>query len=153
MPPPDGVVAGTPLYLPRERIQQPSVVDVRSDLYSLGAVGYFLLTGRPIFDVETVAEIFWHQVHTVPRTPSAVMGRAVPPDLERILMQCLAKDSADRPQSAAALAEAMARCEAAEAWTESLARSWWKESLPILPGPGESGVGAGSGEALRVQVG
>ena len=151
--PPDGVVAGTPLYLPRERIQQPSVVDVRSDLYSLGAVGYFLLTGRPIFDVETVAEIFWHQVHTVPRTPSAVMGRAVPPDLERILMQCLAKDSADRPQSAAALAEAMARCEAAEAWTESLARSWWKESLPILPGNGESGVGAGSGEALRVQVG
>ena len=151
--PPDGVVAGTPLYLPRERIQQPSVVDVRSDLYSLGAVGYFLLTGRPIFDVETVAEIFWHQVHTVPRTPSAVMGRAVPPDLERILMQCLAKDSADRPQSAAALAEALARCEAAEAWTESLARSWWKESLPILPGNGESGIGAGSGDALRVQVG
>ena len=137
---PDSVVAGTPLYLPRERIEQPALVDVRSDLYSLGAVGYFLLTGRPIFDQESVAEIFWHQVHTLPKTPSAILGRAVAPDLERILMQCLAKDSADRPQSATALAEALGQCEATGSWTESMARSWWKKSLSILPGNGENGV-------------
>ena len=65
-----GVLTGTPLYMSPEAMTTPDVADPRSDLYALGAVGYFLLTGRPVFEAATVAEIIGHHLHTEPVAPS-----------------------------------------------------------------------------------
>jgi serine/threonine protein kinase len=80
-------------------------VDARSDLYAVGAVGHFLLTGRPLFVGRSVAEVLFQQVNAEPKPPSANGGHAVSPELESLLLRCLAKEPADRPESARALAE------------------------------------------------
>jgi len=98
-----GRVVGTPLYLPPEAILSPEVVDARSDLYALGALGYFLLTGEPPFSGATVAEVCSHHVHTAPPSPSRRAACFVPRALEALILGCLAKSPKDRPASAARL--------------------------------------------------
>jgi serine/threonine protein kinase len=94
-------IAGTPLYLAPEAITAPENVDTRSDLYALGALGYFLLTGVPPFSGKTLAEVCGHHVHSQPVPPSRRV--AVPAPLEALLLECLDKSPARRPRSAAAL--------------------------------------------------
>ena len=96
-------IAGTPLYMPPEAITAPESVDTRSDLYSLGALGYFLLTGAPPFDGKTLVEVCSQHVHTPPLAPSARLGASVPWRLEALLLACLEKSPERRPQSAAEL--------------------------------------------------
>jgi serine/threonine-protein kinase len=103
-------IVGTPLYMSPESILAPETVDARSDLYALGAVGYFLLTGTPVFQGKGVVEVCGHHLHTPPERPSARSGRAMPAALERVLMDCLAKDPARRPQSAEELARRLRAC-------------------------------------------
>ncbi len=119
-----GSWAGTPLYLAPEAITSPEDVDPRSDLYAVGAVGYFLLTGATIFEAESVTKIIHQQLHADVVPPSARSGRPVAVDLEVLLMSCLAKSPADRPQSAADLARDLARCNG-NPWTNEDAESWW----------------------------
>ncbi len=95
-----GTVVGTPLYLSPEAIVAPETVGARSDLYGLGAVAYFLLSGAPVFQGRSVVEVCSHHLHTAPVPLSAVLGEAVPEELERVIMACLAKDPAQRPASA-----------------------------------------------------
>jgi serine/threonine-protein kinase len=121
-----GVLTGTPLYLSPESLTSPEAGDPRSDLYALGAVGYFLVTGRPVFDGVTVAEIIGHHLHTPPVPPSQLLGRQVPPDLESVLLQCLRKRADDRPSSARTLREALRRCRRVPPWTTSEAAAWWE---------------------------
>ena len=94
---------GTPLYLAPEAILSPEHIDPRSDLYALGALGYFLLTGEPPFSGATVAEVCAHHLHTVPPSPSHRVGRFVPRALESLILRCLAKSPESRPESAARL--------------------------------------------------
>jgi len=117
---------GTPLYMSPEAVERAREVDARSDLYSLGAVGYFLVTGEPVFDRLTLGEVLLHQVNTVPVRPSARLGRPVSPDLEGLLMRCLEKDPAARPASARELDDALARCQSANTWTRDQADEWWR---------------------------
>lgn len=119
-----GVVTGTPLYLSPEALTSPGGSDPRSDLYALGAVGYFLIAGRPIFEGATVAEIIGHHLHTDPVPPSQALGRAVPADLEAVLMQCLRKNPVERPSSARELRERLRRCRVPP-WSPDAAREWW----------------------------
>lgn len=98
-------VVGTPLYISPEAISAPRSVDARSDLYGLGAVAYFLLKGAPVFPGANVIEVCSHHLHT---TPPPIMG--VSPELERVVLECLAKDPGSRPQSAAALARRLRHC-------------------------------------------
>jgi eukaryotic-like serine/threonine-protein kinase len=116
-------IIGTPLYLSPEAITSPESVDARSDLYALGAVGYFLLTGAPPFSGENVIEVCGHHLHTVPARPSARLGSNVPEKLEALIMSCLAKAPGQRPASAAQLQKAL--LEVAADWTEERAAAWW----------------------------
>ena len=78
-------IVGTPHYMAPEAIRLADQADARSDLYAVGAVGYFLLAGRPLFEGRTVAEILFQQVSTKPEPPSAHRGHAVSPELESLI--------------------------------------------------------------------
>ena len=99
-----GSMTGTPLYMAPEAIQHDQI-DGRSDLYALGAVGYYLLTGTPVFDGSHVLEILKKHVDQVPDPPSRRLGKPVSAELEAVLLKCLAKNSSDRQQSAIELAD------------------------------------------------
>jgi serine/threonine protein kinase len=118
-------LAGTPLYMSPEAIQMPNSVDACSDIYAVGATGYFLLTGRPVFEAANVAELCDKHISETPAPPSVRSGRPVPPDLESALLACLEKSRAKRPQTARDLAQRLARCAAAIEWTIDDAEMWW----------------------------
>lgn len=120
-----GKFSGTPLYMAPEQAWSYDDVDGRADLYSLGAVAYCLLTGRPPFVSNSVMELLAaHQSEPVP--PPSKFQAAVPPDLDQIVLRCLAKSPADRFADADALRSALAACSVANAWTEQDAASWWR---------------------------
>jgi serine/threonine-protein kinase len=116
-------VVGTPLYLAPEAIVTPQAIDARADIYALGCVAYFLVTGITPFSGQTAVEVCAHHLHTPPVPPSA--RHAVPEDLERVILSCLAKNPEERPQSAQALSHALAHCADKGSWSESDAESWW----------------------------
>jgi serine/threonine-protein kinase len=121
----EGAITGTPTYLAPENLIDPERVDARADLYAVGAVGYYLLTGSPVFTGRTVVEVCGHHLHTEPEPPSKRLGRPVDPALEQILLDCLSKDPAARPPSALALRERLIACAAYGSWTDAEARGWW----------------------------
>ncbi|MBU6238360.1 MAG: serine/threonine protein kinase [Planctomycetes bacterium] len=120
----DGM-AGTPLYMSPESIQTPDMVDARSDLYAVGAVGYFLLTGEPVFEAKNLAELCQQHIDAVPLTPSQRTGRPVDPDLEHTILACLEKNRAKRPQTARELAARLHKLINTDAWSLSDADAWW----------------------------
>jgi tRNA A-37 threonylcarbamoyl transferase component Bud32 len=124
-----GSLTGTPLYLAPEAIQNDGV-DGRADLYALGAVGYFLLTGTPVFDSRNVVGILQKHVMEPPEPPSKRLRKPVSPELEAILLKCLAKEPPSRPQSANELAEGLAACSVASSWTFKEAGEWWGKHYP-----------------------
>lgn len=119
-----GTVMGTPLYMSPETIRSPDSVDARSDLYSLGAVGYFLLTGVPVFESDNVVDICRQHLYDEPVPPSQRTELAVPISLEDVILRCLRKDPAQRFQSARRLADALESCDV-PLWTQAEARHWW----------------------------
>jgi len=125
------VTLGTPLYMAPEAVEHPETVDARSDLYSLGALGYFLVTGEALFDCLTLGEVLMHQVNDVPVRPSERLGKPVSPDLEELLMRCLAKKPASRPANARELDDALGRCQKAADWTRDQADEWWRKFAAI----------------------
>jgi hypothetical protein len=124
------LLVGTPLYLSPEAITTPDRVDARSDLYALGAVGYFLVTGTPLFEGRTIMELCAHHLHTQPTPPSVRLGRAVDRQLEALLLACLEKDPARRPPTAMAVHEALAASDAAAEWSTGDAQRWWTSFRP-----------------------
>jgi serine/threonine-protein kinase len=124
-------IVGTPLYLSPEAIVSPGKVDARSDLYALGGVGYFLLTGEPPFTGASVVEICGHHMHSAPVAPSERLGRALPADLEALILACLHKDRAQRPDSARSLARKLEGC-AVPAWDLEQASAWWQEQAAAI---------------------
>lgn len=125
------VLIGTPLYMSPEAINHPGRVDARSDLYSLGAVGYMLLVGKPVFEGATLVEICAHHLHSAPVPPSLRVD-GVPHDLEQVLLRCLHKSPDARFASAEALALSLAACADAGSWTTEHARSWWSQRQSLL---------------------
>ena len=102
-------------------------VDVRIDIYALGAVGYFLLTAEHVFTGSTIVEICSHHLHTAPIPPSERVHATIPDMLEEVLLDCLSKDPADRPQSAGALRDLLLACQEHASWEQEQARQWWAE--------------------------
>jgi serine/threonine-protein kinase len=121
------VVTGTPLYLSPEGIRSPEKVDARSDLYAVGAVAYYIVSGKQLFDSQNFVEICSHHLHTVPERPSRRLGRPLPADLEGLILLCLEKDPARRPKDARALSEALGVLADAGGWSEADAAAWWAE--------------------------
>jgi serine/threonine-protein kinase len=128
------VIKGTPLFLSPESISAPDKVDGRSDLYALGAVGYFLLTGTNVFEAPTVIEVCSHHLHTPPEPPSRRLGRSVPAKLEAVILHCLEKDPARRPQSAQGLSAALLACDDVGQWGEREALEWWGQHCGQVEG-------------------
>jgi serine/threonine-protein kinase len=120
----EATLVGTPLYLAPEAIRFPTA-DARADLYSVGAVAYFLLTGRHVFEGGTILEICGHHLHTPPTPPSERLGRPLPPALEEWVLACLEKDPTRRPASAEAAGARLEACGLSGAWTRGEARAWW----------------------------
>ena len=116
-------IAGTPLYLAPEAIRAPETLDGRGDLYAVGAVGYFLLTGRPVFEGGTLVDVCGHHLHTAPEPPSRRVA-ALDPALEACILDCLRKEPEARPPTARALEERLAACPVPP-WSEADARAWW----------------------------
>jgi len=120
-------LVGTPMYMSPEAIRSPESVDARSDLYALGAVAYFLLTGDHMYRAGSVAEVCAMHLDRLPRALSKVLSEPVPADLEAIIMRCLAKDPDDRPASAREVREALGRCAACTSWSREQACRFWSE--------------------------
>lgn len=118
-------MAGTPLYMSPESIQTPDLVDARSDLYAVGAVGYFLLTGSPVFQATSLAELCQLHVDAIPLAPSLRAGRQIASELEHAILSCLEKNRAKRPQTARDLSQLLHRLAASDAWNINDADTWW----------------------------
>lgn len=118
-------ITGTPLYIAPEAVKAPETVDARSDLYALGAVGYWLLTGTHVFDGKSILDVCAQHLYSVPDPPSTRLDAPVTPDLEAVLLACLAKRPDDRPASAQVLRERLRACAAAGRWTNARAAQWW----------------------------
>jgi serine/threonine-protein kinase len=132
------LIVGTPLYMAPEAIGGNTALDGRCDLYALGAVGYFLLTGAPVFQAKSQVEIFAHHLHTQPDPPSVRTGAYVPDDLERIILRCLAKKPAERYENARALQHALDQCVERTPWDSDLASQWWVAFKAGSPPPSQS---------------
>jgi eukaryotic-like serine/threonine-protein kinase len=120
------VVTGTPLYMAPEIITNPGDSDPRGDLYALGAVGYFLLTGEPVFEGKTVVEVCGAHLHKAVVPPSLRTNTKVPAELEALLLRCLAKSRQDRPSSAEEI-QRMLRAMPVPVWGAEEARAWWAD--------------------------
>jgi serine/threonine protein kinase len=120
-----GGLAGTPLYMSPEAIQTPDQVDGRSDLYAVGAIGYFLVTGHPVFNATSLVELCQQHVVSMPTAPSERLGKPVSAELEAALLSCLEKSRAKRPQTARDLSALLSRAPTAGSWTLDDAEAWW----------------------------
>jgi serine/threonine-protein kinase len=118
-------VLGTPAYVAPEAVTDPDHITHAVDIYALGAVGYFLVTGRRLFEGATAVDICIQHVTKEPRRPSEVAPIAIAPEIEAILMKCLAKRPEDRYPTAAALADALEALPPARDWTRADAAAWW----------------------------
>lgn len=107
---PTSSIVGTPLYIAPEALTTPEAVDARSDLYGLGAVAHFLLSGEPVFGGRSVLEACSHHLLTAPEPLSRVVGWVIGSDLERLVLDCLAKQPSARPADARDLIQRLERC-------------------------------------------
>ena len=121
----EGAITGSPLYMSPEQATGDGAPDKRSDIYSLGAVMYLLLTGRPPFDSDKAIKVMIAHAHEPVVAPSEY-NPEVPEDLEQVVLRCLAKDPQERFQDAACLRQALLDCEAAGNWTRAHATQWWE---------------------------
>lgn len=128
---------GTPSYMSPEAALCSNEIDERSDLYSVGAVAYFLLTGQPMFS-GSLMEVLEHQANTVPDRPSDRTENSVPVSFEELLMQCLHKSPEERPASANELLARLEDCQVQPQWSSEDCTNWWNEyrsgSIPSKPG-------------------
>ena len=124
-----GALFGTPRYIAPEAVYGASKADARSDLYNLGGVMYWMLTGTPLFGNSSNLDLIIDHVKTVPAPPSEVAEQPIPAELDAIIMRCLAKDPADRFQTAEELAEAL-KAIPVERWTQAEAEAWWGAHAP-----------------------
>lgn len=126
-------VVGTPRFMPPETIENPESADLRSDLYSVGALGYCLLTGEHVFGEGSLTTILHQQVSSSPVAPSQKTGRPICPILESAILQCLEKDPEKRPQSASDLKRLIQSSPLAGLWTMEMASEWWKDHGKPVP--------------------
>jgi serine/threonine-protein kinase len=126
----EGTSAGTPAYMAPEVALGEENVDGRVDIYGLGCVAYFLLTGSPVFHESSPTATALAHVQKPPVPPSQRSEIPIPEDLEQVVLRCLAKKREDRPHSARELSRMLSRCRAAGEWTRDEAHEGWQAYLP-----------------------
>jgi hypothetical protein len=127
----EGSAGGTPAFMAPEVVLGVADTDHRVDLYALGCVGYWLLTGKLIFEGRSVVEVMLHHAHTAPPRPSTTSELPVPAPLEDLVMECLEKDPARRPTSAEAVSTRLDAVSLESAWTVERAERWWATHRPL----------------------
>jgi serine/threonine protein kinase len=136
---PGQMALGTPAYMaPEMALGEP--VDGRADIYALGCVAYYLITGQLVFEADKAFQMIAKHLQAAPVPPSQRTDRPVSPELERLILKCLAKDANERPQSAAQLAQALDWIPA-DVWGEEQAQQWWEahgRATPIVSRPRET---------------
>jgi serine/threonine protein kinase len=141
-----GSLTGTPLYMSPEAIQSPMSVDARSDIYAVGAVGYFLLTGTPVFEAASLVELCQKHVDETPVPPSGRFTTDVSSGLEDAILACLENSRAKRPQTARDLAQLLAKCQkTTNPWSIDDGDAWWGrhergDPVPAAPEANTTGV-------------
>lgn len=130
-----GHIAGTPLYMAPEALIPKFRHDGRQDIYAIGAVAYYMLTGSHVFGGADAVAIARAHIKEEPERPSARLGASVEPTLEALVMRCLAKKPEDRPPTAGILAHELEACPDAGAWTPADAQAWWIQHEPALDLP------------------
>ncbi|MGD8396139.1 MAG: serine/threonine-protein kinase [Candidatus Eiseniibacteriota bacterium] len=137
----EGTTTGTPAFMPPEIALGHADITPQADLYAVGCLAYWLLTGQFVFEGDTPMQMIIGHAHTPPPPPSDRTEIAIPPELERIVMRCLAKDPADRPRSAVEMIEMLTSVPLAEGWTAARAEHWWRTHVPELVHAGRAGLG------------
>jgi serine/threonine-protein kinase len=131
----DHTTTGTPAYMAPETILGDAEVDRRADVYALGCVAYYLLTGELVFDADTSMKMLMHHLNTPPVPPSQRTELPIPRELDELVLACLQKDPNRRPQNAGELFRMAYNCRACEGWNPETAAAWWEAHLPELTGP------------------
>jgi len=124
-----GHIGGTPAFIAPEQAVGEDI-DARADIYQVGCVAYWLLTGGLVFEGDSPIKTMMMHVHTPPERPSARTEQSIPDALDRLVLACLEKEPARRPQTADQLADLLARSGVREPWTEEQGRRWWEAHLP-----------------------
>ena len=119
-------ISGTPALMAPEQVLGGADTDARTDLYAVGCVAFWLLTGRTVFQGSTVMQVLMKHVHDEPLPPSRCSELSVPAALDAVILRCLAKSPDDRPQSADELAEALTAACDPRTWTKARASEGWK---------------------------
>jgi len=122
----DGTITGSPLYMSPEQATGEREPDARSDIYSLGTVAYFMLSGRPPFDDSQPIRVLIALAHRQP-VRLAQHRPDIPADLAEVVMRCLEKDAENRYQDIGTLKAALAACECADQWNDEMAADWWRQ--------------------------
>jgi len=135
-----GAATGTPLYMSPEAVEHAEDVGPASDVYAIGAVAYFLLTGAPVFTGDAIIDILMKHVYDAPEPPSQRAGRPFSPSLEQLILHCLAKKRADRPPDAAALLRELDACTFEGQWSSADADAWWANPPVARPRPASNGA-------------
>jgi tRNA A-37 threonylcarbamoyl transferase component Bud32 len=146
----DNTITGTPLYMSPEAISSAASVDARSDLYALGAVAYYLLTGGNVFRGQSLIEVCSKHLLELPESPSSRRGEPLPEKLERLVLDCLEKKPAFRPQSAREFLDRLTRVEM-EAWGARQAEAWWQQHGAAVRTVGPAT--GGTGRTIQVDLG
>jgi serine/threonine-protein kinase len=129
----DGLTSGTPAYMAPEIATGSAIADGRVDIYGLGCVAYFILTGRMVFESASQVRMLADHVQTQPQPPSQRTELPIPEDVEAIVLSCLEKNPDRRPQTGEELARRLLECKLAGAWNRERAERWWKTNLPRKP--------------------
>ncbi len=129
----EGSTSGTPAFMAPEVVLGDAVTDHRVDLYALGCVAYWLLTGKTVFEGENAIQVMLHHAHTPPQRPSLRVEWPIPAPLEALIMECLEKDPARRPPSAEAVSTRLDAVRVTAAWTAERAEHWWATHRPPPP--------------------
>ena len=131
----DQTTTGTPAYMAPETILADADVDRRADVYALGCVAYYLLTGQLVFEADTSMKMLMHHLNTPAVPPSQRTELPIPRELDALILACLEKDPGRRPQNAGELFRMASDCRASDTWDAAAAESWWRIHLPEMTGP------------------
>ena len=126
--------SGTPAFMAPEIILQ-GEVDQRADVYALGCVAYYMLTGQLVFEAETPMKMFVQHLQTPPIPPSQRTELTIPREVDELVMACLEKDPQRRPKNASELLRMIERCRSGQSWDQDAAKAWWEKHLVELTGP------------------
>jgi eukaryotic-like serine/threonine-protein kinase len=131
----ENTTPGTPAYMAPEIILGDSDVDRRADVYSLGCVAYFLLTGELVFEADTSMKMLMQHLHAQPVPPSQRTELPLPREMDELILACLQKDPKRRPQDAGELYQIACQVRIRDEWNSDEAKRWWRAHLPQLTGP------------------